>query len=149
MKSETRRQRMAQLLAEDDDDELLKLIQKEPEKTQEEINEEQAKSREAEAVLSFLRNPNLFVKRFCRQCHGEFFTDYGCVSYCSDPCRAAALHSMGIINWDTKKPLEKRWGNPIPLIVGPETLVFLRQSLDLTAQDQDSQKSDTELVPAQ
>lgn len=141
MKSETRRERMARLMAEGEDDELFDLLPKvEPEKDQEELNDEQQRSRDAEALLTFLRDPNLFVRRECKKCHGEFYTDYGSVSYCKDFCRIAALKDYGIVTWDFKKPLHSRWGNPIPLIVGPDTLQFLRQSLlqttDLSVQGQ-------------
>jgi hypothetical protein len=140
---------MARLWAEDENDELLGLLPKEePKKTQEEINEEESKSRDAEAVIAFLRG-EVGRAQYCKNCEGLFFTSYGCVAYCSDACRKEVLHKMGI-DWDPMKPLHQRWGNKIPLVIPEETLHQLRDKIQL-ALDQAPVKQNvlSELTPAQ
>lgn len=145
MKSDTRRARMAALMAEGEDDELFELLPKEePEKSQEEINAEETASREAESVLAFLRG-EVGRAKYCKNCDGLFFTSYGNVAYCGDPCRAEALKKIGI-TWDFTKPLHERWGKPIPLVLNSEMIERLEFALNhiLAAQDRDERISQPE-----
>lgn len=132
MKSETRRAKLAALLARGEDDEILKLASV---PKQEHTFAQQQTSRDAEAVLGFVLTPKRFIKRLCRNCESQFYTDYSCVAYCSDSCRRHAMETLGI-KWDPTKPPEQRWGNPVPLVIPGNTLEFLRKCLDLT-QSQD------------
>lgn len=143
MNSDTRKARMASLFA-DEAPELVKLLPKE--KTQEEKNAENAASREAEAVLALLRRTR-FEKKICKECTGDFLTDYACVAYCSDRCRRAALRKFGIAEWDPAKPSEERWGYPIPLVIPPALMDHLRKCLDLPPLQPEVEKP--EQYPAQ
>ena len=139
MKSETRRARMAALIAEGDDDPIFDLLPKEePEISQEEVNKVESNSRDAEAVLAFLRQ-EYFTHKICKECEGRFLTSYGNVAYCKDACRIEALKKMGI-EWDATKPLHQRWGKSIPLVIPEETLQILLERLTLALFEQNQQK---------
>lgn len=137
MKSDTRRARMAALIAEGEDDPIFDLLPKdEPEEPQDVINDRESKSRDAEAVLAFLRG-EYFTHKQCKNCEGVFLTSYANVGYCKDACRKEALHRMGI-DWDSMKPLHERWGNKIPLVIPEDTLhqLYDRLALSLTQVEQ-------------
>lgn len=92
----------------------------------------QDRSREAEAVLTFVDKPLTFIKKACKTCGRGFLVDRSNVSCCSDKCRADALKVLGI-DWDWAKPPESRWyfsyqGDKVtnePLVVGPTLLEAL------------------------
>jgi hypothetical protein len=92
----------------------------------------QDRSREAEAVLTFVDKPLTFIKRACKVCGRGFLVDRSNVSCCSDTCRANGLKALGI-EWDWSKPPESRWyfsyqGDKVtnePLVVGPALLEAL------------------------
>lgn len=109
MKEEKYRERLAALLG----------IQVPPEPTPEEIRENESKSREAEAVIAFVENPNGFKERDCNNCGKQFAVNRANVAYCSDHCRKVALESKGL-RWNPEKTPEERWGVNEPLTVSPQ-----------------------------
>ena|ERR1051325_8626375 len=149
MKSETRRERMARLIAEGDDDPIFDLLPKEaPVIPQDQINEQESRSRDAEAVLAFLRG-EYFTHKVCKNCEGVFLTSYANCAYCSDACRKEIFHKIGI-DWDPMKPLHERWGNKIPLVIPENTLHQLRDRLNLAFDQVQEKQNDLEsLSPVQ
>lgn len=93
---------------------------------------EQDPSHEAEAVLTFIQSPRLFITKKCKRCKAAFSTNYKSVGYCSNTCRALALAELGI-KWDPFKPLEVRWGGEPPLVISPEAMQTL---MNLSSQTQ-------------
>lgn len=129
MKSETRRSKMAELYADDPElQALIKAREEEEARTQEQTNSIQSTSRDAESLLAFLRG-DYFTHKVCKNCDGDFLTDYGSVAYCSDACRIEQLRKWGI-DWDVTKPLHERWGNRIPLTLGPEMIELAEAALN-------------------
>lgn len=90
-------------------------------------------SREAQATLEFVHNPQKFQKKICSHCERSFYVNRGQVGCCSDICSAKELAKIGI-DWNWDKPPESRWGVRFsgdsmtrePLIVPPEALETLR-----------------------
>jgi len=90
-------------------------------------------SREAEAVLGYIRNPGSYDERACRRCKGLFMSDRANVALCSDTCRAAELADIGI-TWDWNKEPDQRWYYAFegdtrtnePLVVGVQATAILK-----------------------
>lgn len=104
------------------------------EKVKEELpavaNNQQAVSRQLEAVLLFLESPAKFTKKICKWCGESFGTNYRYVSYCCDNCRAKALQNQTGIRYDFSKPQEHRWGSEMfpkepPLLIPHAALLAL------------------------
>ena len=130
--------------------------------------------REAEAVLKLIAYQGYFIHRECRWCHGLFATDYSKVSYCSVPCRIAALDAVGI-TWNPLKDPAERWGYngdvwhddngklhnvpmPAPLIISattlelianhPEVQKFIQRSmLEIKLEDQEEVDPELAAIP--
>lgn len=83
------------------------------------IYDRETDSREAEAVLAYVKDPQRFVKKLCKLCDGTFMVDRANVSYCSDRCRAKALDNIGI-GWDRTKNPAERWDFQEPLTIPPQ-----------------------------
>jgi len=109
MKSETRRSKLAALLAEDDDDSIKEYIPKAalPPDEQNELN---ATIREAEAVILALdpKTSEYFKTANCDRCEKPFKTTYGRIRHCSLRCLVSTLHDLGV-DWDYERPIEERW----------------------------------------
>ncbi len=89
-------------------------------------------SRQAELLLLSLDRPITEVKssaRKCKECNETFLADYNSVRYCSDDCRAAWLHKIGI-EYDWTKPYGDRFafriGDRPPAVIPPADLKRLR-----------------------
>lgn len=65
-------------------------------------------SREAEAVINFVKAPQTYARVTCRSCGQEFLVNRANVALCSDRCRANELAEMGI-DWDWNRSPESRW----------------------------------------
>lgn len=66
------------------------------------------RSREAEAVIAFVTEPQRFARVTCRTCGRDFAVNRANVSQCSDQCRAKELDKLGI-QWDWSKDPSTRW----------------------------------------
>lgn len=89
-------------------------------------------SREAEAVLSYMRRPLMFIERTC-SCGKDFKVNRRDVSCCSDQCRARELAELGM-EWDWSRSTGERWAamkptTPEPLIVPSEVLDIIHRVL--------------------
>lgn len=85
-------------------------------------------AQEAEAVISYVKNPKRFTQRRCNleECGRPFATDYGSVAFCSNKCRKDHLESLGI-QWNYQKTPQERWESRFPLVVGPDAYALLQQ----------------------
>lgn len=106
MKKETRRAKLMELW--DDDEEVVSALKEEIPKSVLEQYEADENSREAEALLIFMRCPEYFVASNCKRCEKPFVHTYGAVWYCSNRCRRKDLEDEGI-NWDVTKSPQERW----------------------------------------
>jgi hypothetical protein len=84
------------------------------------------RSKEAEAVLSFIHKPSSIITKRCKFCNLNFGTNYVGVAFCSDECRANDLSAIGIV-WDASKTAEARWEGEPPNIINPTTYSFLER----------------------
>lgn len=74
-------------------------------------------SRNAEAVVEWVRAPDKFKHRSCSVCTTVFLVNYPSVAMCSDKCRREHLRRIGI-EWDSNKPVEARWSPAdVPLVI--------------------------------
>lgn len=119
MKAEKIEERLAKLLGLENQLEELKPKEATP--------EQKSASHEAEAVLYFMHDPTRFKQAACKQCDGTFMVDYPSVGYCSDRCRKAALHEIGI-EWNPDKDPYERWQGRVPLTVPPQALAVIPQT---------------------
>lgn len=103
-------------------------------------------SREAEAVIEYIKRPQTFKQVECGQCGGTFATDRGNVKYCSDRCRAKWLENIGII-WNPSKPQEERWDYREPLIVPPPALVVADLAVEVAIQQEQETPTLPETAP--
>lgn len=91
-------------------------------------------SREAEAVLAYKENPELFIQKKCTYCNKDFAVNRANVANCSDFCRAKELEAIGIV-WDWSKSPELRWGMRYREDkLQNEPLVIQEQALDIVQQ---------------
>lgn len=90
-------------------------------------------SREAEALIQFVKAPQTYARITCRSCGQDFLVNRANVALCSDRCRANELAEMGI-DWDWSKAPESRWyvssqnnlkATNEPLVVMPAALKAL------------------------
>ena len=123
MKADKIEERLAKLLGLEDKLEELK--------PREATAEEKTASHEAEAVISFLRDPDRFKIKTCGQCENTFAVDYPSVGFCSDRCRKVHLHELGI-EWDPSKSPYERWQGRVPLTVPPQALEIVQTLPEVT-----------------
>lgn len=129
MKETTRQkrhdERLAQLLG----------IPLEAVQAQREAEEQNDKSREAQAVHLFLERPDAFITKVCKKCGGTFLTTYQFVAYCSNRCRIKSLADIGI-DWNPYHTPEERWQRtkiPVEYTIPPAALqVLLKIAEDST-----------------
>lgn len=95
--------------------------------------QQQAISRQGEAVLLFLESPAKFTTKQCKRCGEPFGTNYRSVGYCSDGCRARSMEEQLGIKWNWLKPDEDRWGGEPPLIIPPAALRKLQEYVEFFA----------------
>lgn len=97
------------------------------------------RSREAEALISFVHSPQTFARITCRVCGHDFLVNRANVACCSDTCRAKELEALGV-KWDWDKAPETRWyvnsqqnlkATNEPLVVMPAALSALQIALIL------------------
>lgn len=88
-------------------------------------------SREAEATLAYVKEPEKFRKIECRHCGKTFAVNRANVSCCSDKCRAGELAALGI-EWDFTRDPAERWVGDFfgePLTVPPAALELADRAL--------------------
>lgn len=100
-------------------------LQKAAQETQQK-DYQQAKIREANAVLTSLYNVTTVVMRTCPECSEKFQTNYKYSRYCSNECLKAALKKRGLA-WHPEKSAEDRWQGEPPATISPPTLKVLVQ----------------------
>lgn len=117
------------LLTADMDDEAAAKMKAELEDVAKETQQkdfQQAKIREANAVLLSLHNPTTVIMRKCPECNEKFQTNYKYSRYCSNECLEAALKKRGL-TWHPEKSAEDRWKGEPPSTISPQTLKVLVQ----------------------
>src|SRR6266542_3443486 len=92
------------------------LVSESPEKTRKETAVDivletyrwEESQREAESVMALAAVQEKFCMKVCKWCERPFVTNYACVAYDKEECRALALAELGI-KWEPNKPPEQRW----------------------------------------
>lgn len=123
MKETTRQKRHDEMLAK------LLQISVEEVQAQRQTEEQDDKSREAQAVHLFLEKPDAFISKECKNCTRLFLTTYKFVAYCSNRCLGKSLAEIGI-DWNPYHTPEDRWRRakiPTGYTIPPEALEILMQ----------------------
>lgn len=109
------------------------------------------RSREAEAVLDYVKNNNKYKKVACKHCGTIFAVNRANVSYCSDRCRAISLEECGL-SWDWTRPAHLKWqvlypNDPgEPLVVSGKALEVADEVLETRNITQDIQEQNVVLT---
>lgn len=109
-------------------------------------------SMQKEAALDYIRRPQGYVAKKCRECGEPFGTNYRHVSYCSDRCREKSWVADTKIPWNMNgKTQQELWGGEVPVIIKPDTwkriefmveqIQELRESGNLQVQEPDQEDS--------
>ena len=79
------------------------------------------KSMQLEAALHYIRQPQGYVARQCRECKEPFGSNYAHVAYCSDTCREKSWERDMKIPWNLNgKGQREQWGGEVPVLINPE-----------------------------
>ena len=94
-------------------------------------NPHRTKSMQMEAVLEFIRQPQGYVTRRCKECKEWFGANYTHVAFCSDLCRSREWERTMKIPWNMmNKTARERWGGEIPVVIHPTIWKNLRLMLE-------------------
>lgn len=90
-----------------------------------------------ELALEFIRQPQAYTPKKCRQCGEMFGSSYSAVSYCSDTCRGKAFRDQTGIDWNfTGKTQVELWGGEPPRIINPTLWRNLRELLEILSKEE-------------
>ena len=80
-----------------------------------------SKSMQMEAALHYIRKPQGYVARECRECGEPFGSNYAHVAYCSDTCRGKSWERDMKVPWNMNgKGQRELWGGEVPVLINPE-----------------------------
>lgn len=80
-----------------------------------------SKSMQMEAALHYIRKPQGYVARECKECGEPFGSNYAHVAYCSDTCRAKSWERDMKVPWNMNgKGQRELWGGEVPVLINPE-----------------------------
>ena len=83
-------------------------------------NPHRTKSMQMEAALDYIRKPQGYKSRQCKECGDWFGTNYAHVAYCSDTCRAKEWERTMKVPWNISgKDIRERWGGEVPIVIHP------------------------------
>lgn len=79
-----------------------------------------SKSAQVEIALHYIRQPQGYVVKVCKECGDTFGTNYYHVAFCSDTCRGKDFERHFKIPWNLSgRAQRERWGGEVPLIIAP------------------------------
>ena len=80
-----------------------------------------SQSMQMEAALHYIRKPQGYVARECRECGEPFGSNYAHVAYCSDTCRGKSWERDMKVPWNINgKGQRELWGGEVPVLINPE-----------------------------
>ena len=96
------------------------------------VETQEDKLSEASAVILYHETKGVgFQTKVCKHCQEPFayIWDRTAISFCSVTCADRDLKKIGL-SWNPNRPARERWGRTAPLVVPPQALKLLTESLN-------------------